>query len=107
MRRVQVIIQKSVKEDDIYRLSDADQDKFIREVGEFMAAEMKERTMGLMPLGDLGYQVRGPISDPLQGLIHVHTLVAEYDMDRMNPEAPARLDWLASQSEENSGANLL
>lgn len=103
MRRAQYVSQKVVREDDVYRLTDAEQDQFIAEVAKGMAREMEERTKGARPIGDVAFTVVGPHNDPIQGLIHVHTISAWYDLDKVAADAPFRLDFIQAHGTENSG----
>lgn len=107
MRRAQYVSQKAVREDDVYRLSDADQDVFIREVAQGMARDMRERTKDAVPLGDAVFQVTGPHRDPIQGVIHVHTIAAWFDLDRMATDAPFRLEFIQAHGTEGTDAGTI
>ena len=101
MNRRQYVSQKAVKDDDVYRLTDREQDQFIQEVGESMVREMRERTKDAQPEGGtFSLWVTGPHSDPLQGTIHVHHLAARDDLDTMPADAQFRLDALTSGTAE-------
>lgn len=105
MRRVQYVSQKSVRESDVYALSDRDQDEFIKEVAQGMGREMRERTKDAIPLSEVVFQVTGPHNDPIQGLIHVHTMACWFDLDKMARDAPFYLE--ATAQEASTGENLI
>lgn len=93
MRRAQYVSQVAVKDDDVYRLTDAEQDWFIKDLGEKMLADMRERVKDARPLQDaVSYWVTGPHSDPIQGMIHVHNISAWFDLDTMAYDAPFRIE---------------
>lgn len=103
MNRRQYVSQKAVKDDDVYRLTDAEQDAFIREVNESMVREMRERTKDARPEGGtFSLWVTGPHADPLQGNVHVHHIAAWYDLDTMQADAQFRLDALAAGTAESA-----
>lgn len=98
MRRVQYVSQKSVKEYDVARLTDREQDDFIKDVGDTMLREMRERVKDCPPLQEaVTFWVTGPHSDPLQGIIHVHNISAWFDLDAMAADAPFRVEYLAQE----------
>lgn len=99
--------QKVVREDDVYRLSDSEQDHFIAEVAKGMAKEMEERTKQARPIGDVAFTVTGPHDDPIQGLIHVHTISAWYDLDKVAADAPFRVDFIQAHGTENTGGGTI
>lgn len=82
-------VSKAVKEADVYLLSDNDQDLFIRQVGDALTQDLRKFTADAMPLSEHVFQVTGPHQDPLQGLIHVHTLTAQYDLDALPADSDA------------------
>lgn len=101
MNRRQYVSQKAVKDDDVYRLTDREQDEFIREVNAAMVREMRERTKDAQPEGGtFSVWVTGPHSDPLQGNVHVHHIAAWYDLDKMPADAQFRVDALTSGTAE-------
>jgi hypothetical protein len=101
VNRRQYVSQKAVKDDDVYRLSDSDQDRLIQEVNESMVRDMRERTKDAQPEGGtFSLWVTGPHQDPLQGTIHVHHIAAWYDLDKMQADAQFRLDALAAGTAE-------
>lgn len=101
MRRAQYVSQVAVKDDEVYRLTDQEQDWFIRDLGEKMTQDMRERVKDARPLNDaVSYWVTGPHSDPLQGIIHVHHLSAWFDVDTMAPDAQFRIDFLNAGTAE-------
>lgn len=101
MRRAQYVSQKSVKDDDVYRLTDAEQDHFIREVNDAMVQEMRQRTKDARPEGGtFSLWVTGPHNDPIQGVVHVHHIAAWYDLDTLPADAQFRIDSLAAGSAE-------
>lgn len=105
MNRVQYVSQKAVKDDDVYRLSDHDQDEFITEVNAAMVREMRMATKDAKPEGGtFSLWVTGPHSDPLQGTIHVHHIAAWFDLDAMPADAQLRLDYLATRQEATVAA---
>lgn len=106
MRRVQYVSQKSVKDFDVRDLSDADQDRFIREVAESMARDFRTRTKDAPPLGDAAFWVTGPHHDPIQGTIHVHHMAVWVDLDKMAPDAQFRLDADTAQTGVDTDAPL-
>jgi hypothetical protein len=70
-----------------------------------MGRDMRERTKDAMPLSEVGFYVTGPHQDPLLGRVHVHTMTAWFDLDRMDAQAPFRLDAIARDAnEEVSGS---
>lgn len=101
MRRVQYVSQKAVKDDDVYGLTDREQDDFIQSVNEAMVRDMRERTKDAKPEGgQFTLYVTGPHRDPLLGAVHVHHLAAWFDLDTMPTDAPFRIDALnAAQAE--------
>lgn len=101
MRRAQYVSQVAVKDDDVYRLTDAEQDWFIKDLGDKMVADMRERVKDARPINDaVSYWVTGPHSDPLQGIIHVHNISAWFDLDTMAADAPFRLEALVAATAE-------
>lgn len=109
MNRVQYVSQKAVKDDDTYRLSDAEQDQFIREVNESMVREMRERTKDAKPEGGtFTLWVTGPHPHPLMGPVHVHHIAAWFDLDAMPADAEFRIEALTAHRAEEvpiSGGN--
>lgn len=95
MKRVQYVSQKVIQEHEINDLSPAEQDEFIKEVAQDMGRDMRARTKDAFPLTEVGFYVTGPHLDPLMGRVHVHTMTAWFDLDRMDAEAPFRLDAIA------------
>lgn len=95
MRRTQYVSQKVIQEHEINDLSPAQQDEFIKEVAQAMGRDMRERTKDAFPLTEVGFYVTGPHQDPLLGRVHVHTMTAWFDLDRMDAQAPFRLDAIA------------
>lgn len=75
---------------DVYLLNDDEQDVLIAQVGEHLTEELRKFVGGAPPLSPLRYQVTGPHDDPIQGPIHVHTLVAEFDLDALPLGCAAR-----------------
>lgn len=102
MRRAQYVSQKLIQEHEINDLSPAEQDEFIKEVAQAMGRDMRERTRDAMPLSEVGFQVTGPHHHQIMGKVHVHTMAAWYDLDRMHPEAPFRLDAIARDQNEDT-----
>ena len=97
MRRAQYVSQVAVKDDDVYRLTEKEQDWFIQDLGSKMETDMRDRVLDARPLQDaISYWVTGPHSDPLQGLIHVHHISAWFDLDTMPAEAQFRLEALTA-----------
>jgi len=104
-RRVQYVSQKAVKEFDVRNLSDREQDDFIKRVAEGMAQDMRERVKDAPPKSDVSFTVEGPFQDPIQGLVHVHTMACWFDLDEMARDAPFYLDAVAATQQENTGDN--
>lgn len=101
MRRAQYVSQVAVKDDDVYRLTDAEQDWFIKDLGDKMIQDMRERVKDSRPLQDaVSYWVTGPHADPLQGNIHVHHIAAWFDLDTMAPDAQFRIEALTAGQAE-------
>ena len=101
MNRRQYVSQKAVKDFDVARLTDREQDQFIREVNESMVADMRERTKDARPEGGtFSLWVTGPHTDPLQGIVHVHHIAAWYDLDTMAADAQFRIDALNAGTAE-------
>lgn len=89
MRAELVGVSKAVRESEVYMLSDREQDEFIREVALALTEDLRKFTGDAMPLSEAAFQVSGPHPDPLQGLIHVHTLAAQYDLDALPRDSDA------------------
>ena len=108
MNRQQYVSQKAVKDDDVYRLTDREQDDFIRDVNASMVREMRERTKDAKPEGGtFSLWVTGPHSDPLLGAVHVHHIAAWFDLDTMPADAQFRIDALqAAQAQAPVAAPL-
>ena len=106
MHRQQYVSQKAVKDDDVYRLSDREQDQFIQEVNESMVREMRDRTKDAKPEGGtFSLWVTGPHSDPLLGAVHVHHIAAWFDLDTMHPDAQFRIDALEAARNQEAVAS--
>lgn len=82
-------VTKAVRDQDVFLLSDDDQDSYIKTVLEACTADLARFTGNARPLSDFVASVTGPHDDPLQGPIHVHTVAAKFDLDALAPETDA------------------
>lgn len=82
-------VSKAVKDSDVRHATDAEQDAYIREVAVALSVELRMFTGEAMPISEATFEVKGPVDDPLQGLIHVHTLAAHYDLDTLPTDSDA------------------
>lgn len=88
-RLIDVGVSMSVKDSDVAGLSDALQDQFIAEVAENLTRQLRKMVLDTRPRSDFRFWVTGPHNDPLQGMIHVHHLVAKFDLDQLPTESDA------------------
>jgi hypothetical protein len=68
---------------------EAAQDQFIKEVATDLVTKLRDMVADHRPVGDLAFQVTGPHQDPLQGLIYVHTVTGNWDLDLLPPTCEA------------------
>jgi len=59
-------VAKTIREDQIDRLTDAEQDALITDLGHALERELRDYVMDASPVGELVYQVQGPF-DPAHG----------------------------------------
>lgn len=82
-------VSKSVKDSDVAGLTDDAQDQYIAQVLKACASDLHRLVGGALPLSDFAASVTGPHDDPIQGMIHVHTVAAQFDLDQLPPECDA------------------
>lgn len=83
-------VTSAVKMADVQDMGgDAAQDRFIRECAVDLEQKLRRFVGDARPAGDAVFQVTGPHSDPLQGLIYVHTLAAPFDPDTLPTDCDA------------------
>lgn len=91
MTRIQPVgVSNAVKMSDVAAMGgDAAQDQFIREAAQDLEQKLRRFVGDARPISDVAFQVTGPHSDPLQGLIYVHTLWANFDLDALPTDSDA------------------
>jgi PIN domain nuclease of toxin-antitoxin system len=70
-------------------LDDEAQDQFIAEVLKSCARDLEIFTRGARPMSEFVASVTGPHDDPIQGMIHAHTIAAKFDLDTLDPASDA------------------
>lgn len=89
MRPELIGVSKTVKDFDVNTLTDDEQDQFIQEVLKGCAEDLRRLVMDARPLSEFVATVTGPHNDPIQGMIHVHTVAAHFDLDTLDTNSDA------------------
>lgn len=83
-------VSSTIKLDDVQDMaSDRDQDDFIKEVAADLEKKLRDMVADARPVSPLAFQVTGPHTDPIQGVIWVHTLTGQFDLDLLPPTCEA------------------
>lgn len=92
MRPEMIGVTMAVKDFEVAGLSDADQDAYQHHVlwGPDGCADRLGRFVGAVrPLSELVASVTGPHNDPIQGMIHAHTVAGKFDLDTLPTDSDA------------------
>lgn len=76
-------VSKTIRMFEIEHLSDPEQDELIKSILTSCERELAEMVGGAHPRGDLVAKVEGPYSDPIQGLIYIHTVAGHFELDEL------------------------
>lgn len=84
-------VSSAIRDSEIASLTDAEQDRVIAEEGQRLQRELGKFVGGVEPYKGrpLVFDVKGPVQDPLQGIIHVHTVAGYFDLDRLPNDCEA------------------
>lgn len=74
-------VSSTIRNDQISHLNDAEQDQVIKDELRRLEGELREFVGNAVPRGDLVAEVRGPIDDPLQGRMWIHTVMGMFAVD--------------------------
>lgn len=92
MARVELVgVTKVIRDAEIRGLTDAEQDDTIKRVAEALETDLRRFVLDARPDRNrpLIFDVKGPFSDPIQGVIHSHTLAGWFDLDALPRESDA------------------
>jgi hypothetical protein len=84
-------VSSAIRDSEVAPLTDAEQDRLIAEEAQRLQRELGKFVGGVEPYKGrpLVFDVKGPMTDPLQGVIHVHTVAGYFDLDRLPTDCEA------------------